>query len=323
MGNEFVTMIVAANMAEYQHDVDRLRKAVVIGVPIGLLALAAGGWLLASRALRPIALITRTAAGMTASGLNRRIPDESTDADLAKLVMVINAMLDRLEKSFHQAARFSADAAHELQTPLTVLQGELERGIQQAKTNSDEQQNLANLLEEVQRLKAITQKLLLLARADTGQLPLCKEDVNLSNLLEAAVEDVKTIAPDMQVECEIPRDVYARADAQLLTQAIHNMTSNAVKYNYEFGWVRFVLQTDDQVSRFTLSNTGVPIPEDDRERIFDRFYRVDKARSRQIAGAGLGLSLAREIARAHGGDLVLEDTGADLTSFTLILPIWR
>jgi len=111
------------------------------------------------------------------------------------------------------------------------------------------------------------------------------------------------------------------ADADLLAQIIRNMTSNAVKYNRKGGRVRFGLATTDRVARFTLSNTGTPIPDDDRERVFDRFYRVDKSRSRRVGGAGLGLSLAREIARAHHGDLVLEPAHNDLISFTLTLPI--
>jgi two-component system heavy metal sensor histidine kinase CusS len=315
-----VTIVIGANLAEYHREAARIRNAFLLVVPLGLLVLAGGGWLLAARALRPIALITRTAAGITARGLDKRVPVTSVDPDLARLSEVINGMLDRLERSFHQAVRFSADAAHELQTPLTVLQGELEEAVQCAAPGSDEQQRYSGLLEEAQRLKAIVQKLLLLARADAGQLSLQRETVDLTALVESALEDVKAIAPQLLVEQEIAGGVRVKADADLLAQVIRNMTSNAVKYNIEHGWVVFELRTSDRVARFTLSNTGMPIPPEDQERIFDRFYRVDKSRSRRIGGVGLGLSIAREIARAHHGDLVFAPSREEWISFTLTIP---
>jgi heavy metal sensor kinase len=321
LGNDSVTIVIGANLAEYHREAARIRNAFLLVVPLGLLVLAGGGWLLAARALRPIALITRTAAGITARGLDKRVPVTSVDPDLARLSEVINGMLDRLERSFHQAVRFSADAAHELQTPLTVLQGELEEAVQCAAPGSDEQQRYSGLLEEAQRLKAIVQKLLLLARADAGQLSLQRETVDLTALVESALEDVKAIAPQLLVEQEIAGGVRVKADADLLAQVIRNMTSNAVKYNIEHGWVVFELRTSDRVARFTLSNTGMPIPPEDQERIFDRFYRVDKSRSRRIGGVGLGLSIAREIARAHHGDLVFAPSREEWISFTLTIPL--
>ena len=321
LGNDSVTIVIGVNLAEYHREAARIRNAFLLVVPLGLLVLAGGGWLLAARALRPIALITRTAAGITARGLDKRVPVTSIDPDLARLSEVINGMLDRLEKSFHQAVRFSADAAHELQTPLTVLQGELEEAVQRAVPGSDEQQRYSGLLEEAQRLKAIVQKLLLLARADAGQLTLQRETVDLTALVESAAEDVKAIAPQLLVEQQIAGGVRVKADADLLAQVIRNMTSNAVKYNIEYGWVVFELHTSGRVAQFTLSNTGMPIPPEDQERIFDRFYRVDKSRSRRIGGVGLGLSIAREIARAHYGDLVFSPSCEEWISFTLTIPL--
>jgi heavy metal sensor kinase len=321
LGNDAVTTVIGVNLAEYHREAARVRSAFLIAMPLGLLALAAGGWLLATRALKPITLITRTAAGITARGLDKRIPATSADPDLSQLVEVINGMLDRLEKSFHQAVRFSADAAHELQTPLTVLQGELEQAIQRAPMGSDDQQCFGDLLEEAQRLKTIVQKLLLLARADAGQLALSLEAVDLSALVEAAIEDVKAIAPHLRVDQRIAPNVCVTADRDLLAQVIRNMTSNAVKYNFKNGWVCFDVRVTGDVALFTLSNTGVPIHQEDRERVFDRFYRVDKSRSRREGGAGLGLSLAREIARAHHGDLVLDLSCSELISFTLTMPL--
>jgi signal transduction histidine kinase len=229
-------------------------------------------------------------------------------------------MLERLETSFHQAARFSADAAHELKTPLTVLQGQLESAIQQTAPGSDEQQRYNALSEEVQRLKSIVQRLLLLARADARQLTLDVEPVDLSALLASAAEDIGIIAPQLGVETEIQPGITVAADRALLRQAIGNLTGNAVKYNEDTGFVRLRLEAGPQDVRVTISNTGPAIPDEERPRIFERFYRASNSRSRQVDGAGLGLSLAREIARAHRGDLFLDPTGKPLTSFVLVLP---
>jgi len=321
LGNDSVTIVIGMNLAEYHREATRIRNAFFLVVPLGLLMLAGGGWLLGTRAVKPIAIITRTAAGITARGLDKRVPVTSADPDLLLLSEVINGMLYRLERSFGQAVRFSADAAHELQTPLTVLQGELEEAVQCAVPGSDEQQRYSGLLEETQRLKAIVQKLLLLARADAGQLTLQQDTVDLTALVESALEDVKAIAPQLLVEQQIASGVHVKADADLLAQVIRNMTSNAVKYNVENGWVVFVLRTCGRVAHFTLSNTGMPIPPEDQERLFDRFYRVDKSRSRRVGGVGLGLSIAREIARAHHGDLVFGPSREEWISFILTIPL--
>ena len=168
MGTDRMTIMVGVNLAGFYEDTARYRWAFLAIVPLALLLLAGGGWLIAVRALRPVSLITNTAERITARALDQRIPQVNADRELARLVEVINGMLDRLEKSFSQAVRFSADAAHELQTPLTILQGELDYALQHAPDGSEEQQRYSGLLEEVQRLKAIVQKLLILARADAG-----------------------------------------------------------------------------------------------------------------------------------------------------------
>ena len=320
MGSDRITMMVGVNMAGFYEDANRYRRAFLGIVPIALLLLAGGGWVIARRALKPVALITRTAEGITVRALDQRIPLVDGDSELSRLVKVINGMLDRLEKSFGQAVRFSADAAHELQTPLTILQGELDDAVQHAPVGSEEQQRYSGLLEEVQQLKAIVQKLLILARADAGRLNLCLEAADLSTMIESAAEDAEAMAPHLKVEIQMIPGVIVKADPDLMGQVVRNLTSNAVKYNHEDGIIRFQLSVQGAKALFTISNTGVPIPEKDREKIFDRFYRVDQSRSRTVQGSGLGLSLAREIAHAHGGDLRLDPDSGSMVSFTLSLP---
>ena len=210
MGSERITMMVGVNLAGYYVDAARYRGAFLSIVPIALLLLAAGGWLIAQRALKPVVLITRTAEAITARALDQRIPAVAADRELSRLVDVINSMLDRLEKSFGQAIRFSADAAHDLQTPLTILQGELDDAVQHAPIGSEEQLRASGLLEEVQQLKAIVQKLLILARTDAGKLDLRLEDMNLSALIETAAEDAEALAAHLKIEKQIAPGVRVR-----------------------------------------------------------------------------------------------------------------
>lgn len=320
MGSERITMIVGMNMAGFYKDAESYRRAFLGTVPLVLLLLALGGWIIARRALKPVALITRTAEAITVRALDKRVPLTDSDSELSRLVEVINGMLDRLENSFNQAIRFSGDAAHELQTPLTILQGELDDAIHHAPVGSEEQQRYTDLLEEVQRLKAIVQKLLILARADAGRLELCLEPIDLSAMIESAVEDAGAIAQHLQIEKKIVPGVIVKADSDLMGQVVRNLTSNAVKYNHENGLIKFQLSVRDNNALVTISNTGASIPAKDREKIFDRFYRVDQSRSKIVFGSGLGLSLAREIVHAHGGKLRLDSDSGNVVSFTLSLP---
>lgn len=314
-----LSVLIAMEMNTFYAGINRFRIAFFVVVPVGLILLGFTGWFLAARAMRPVAIIADTAEGITAKGLDRRIPTVGNDVELERLVTVINAMLDRLEKSYHQAVRFSADAAHELQTPLTILQGELDNAIQSSENGSEEQQRYSKLLEELSNLKAVVQKLLLLAHADEGRLKVNRLPVDLSDLTRSAAEDLEIMAPDLTLETRIPDGIHLLADAALLNQTLRNMTSNAAKYSTPDGHVRFVLEQDEKEIRFTLSNTSAPIPDADRPLLFDRFHRVDK--SRTTAGSGLGLSLAREIAHAHNGDIVLNPYGENMISFTLFLPV--
>ncbi|MBU0609024.1 MAG: two-component sensor histidine kinase, partial [Armatimonadetes bacterium] len=260
-----------------------------------------------------------TAEAITAVSLDRRLAATGVETELLRLVTVFNEMLDRLERSFRQAVRFSADAAHELQTPLTILQGELEQALQTG-TEAD-QELLARLLEEAQRLKAIVRKLLLLSRVDSGAMQPALHPVNLSQAAEGLREDAETLAPGLAVTASLAPDVWVMADADLLQQVLANLISNAIKYNRPDGSIDLRLAVDGPQARLSVRNTGPAIPPEDRELVFDRFYRADPARSRGVDGLGLGLSLAREIARLHGGDIIIASSDAKATLFVLTLPL--
>ncbi len=320
MGNPYVTFILAADIGDFNVRMIKLRNTFLATLPVVLLLAAGGAWLVARRALRPVTNLTQIAESVTAHGLNQRLPAMTRDQEFNRLVTVFNEMLNRLEESFQQATRFSADASHELKTPLARLQIELEQALGNAPPESPQQEVYSSLLDEISRLKAIVQKLLLLSLADAGRLQLQLQPVNLSVMLANVVEDCHAQAPALKIENQIPPNLLVNADPDLLEQALQNLATNAIKYNRDNGLVRFELLAEGGQVLIRVANTGSPIPPGDRDRIFERFYRANPARSGQVDGTGLGLSLAREIIRAHDGDLILEASDDQFTRFAVKLP---
>ena len=321
MANREVTLSLAMNLSGLHAETRRFLNALLVAVPLGLLLIVGGGWLIGQLALRPVKRIAQTVQSVTATRLDARIPEGQADDEFKRLIALINGMLERLERSFRQATRFSADAAHELKTPLAILQAQIERSLQRAADDSPEQRDYAGQLEELQRLKATLRKLLLLSQADAGQLPLSLARVNLAELVRSAENDIAMLAPGRKTRVETPDELVIQADADLLSQVLGNLVSNAVKFGDADGLVELALAEQDGQAVLTVSNTGAPIPPGDQAKVFDRFYRADASRSREIEGTGLGLSLAREMARAHGGDLVLAQSDAQRTTFALRLPV--
>jgi heavy metal sensor kinase len=319
MGSDDTTLIVGLNTGQARAELNHLRNGFLLALPLALLLVGLGGWFVAGRALRPMRVIASTAEQVTARGLDQRIPLSNEDPEISRVIIVLNRMMDRLESSFQQATRFSADASHELKTPLAIMQGELENALQEAHPGSREQQVLGNLLEETQRLKTITSGLLLLARADAGQLKPALETMDLSSMLDGIIEDARVLAEETRLEFDvkITPGIVVRADPALLRTALLNLLVNAVKYNEPGGKVLATLESRENQAFLTIGNSGPGIPEADKDRIFTRFHRVDAARQRQVDGIGLGLSLAREIARVHDGELELQESRPGWTSFVL------
>lgn len=321
MDNGEVRLAIGTNLLHMNAEIRRFRRMVGVATPIVLLLLAAFGWGFANQAIRPVDLLASVARGITAKGLDQRVRSTDADREFQALIDVINGMLDRLQRSFEQATRFGADAAHELKTPLAILQGQLQQALREAPAGSCEQQRLAGLIEEVQRLKVIVRKLLLLARADAGQMRLAPERVNLSEELAGIVEDVRQGATGLSVSGQLAPGIVVEADPDLLRQAFQNLASNAIKHNREGGTVAMDLTVSGTLATFRVANSlrsGAGI---DRDRLFERFYRADPARGRATEGVGLGLSLAREILRAHGGDVRLDSLTEGDIAFVATLPL--
>ncbi|WP_321206858.1 sensor histidine kinase [Tolypothrix tenuis] len=312
---------IAVSLQGIDREMAIIRDVFLISIPIVLLIITTSAWVLSYGALRPIRELVVAIRQVTVKGLDQRVPIAATDTEFVELIQVFNQMLERLERSFKQASRFSGDAAHELKTPIAILQGELERTLQKAEPGSKLQQNLSNLLDEVSRLSGIVRKLLLLSLADAGKMNLHQVEVNLSEILAEMVEDMELLAPHLQVIAEITPRLKVKGDHDLLTQVLQNLFSNAIKYNLPEGWMRINARQQGKTVLVTISNSSPEIPTSDRDRIFDRFYRGDPARTRKVEGTGLGLSLAKEITIAHNGKLTLDSTPPNQTSFTLSLPV--
>ena len=310
---------IAVNLQNIHQEMATIRTIFMIAIPGVLLLVAGGAWALSGQALHPIRQLTGAIQSVTVRGLDQRVPTQSIDMEFVELIQMFNQMLERLERSFKQSSRFSANAAHELKTPLAILQGELERALHKAEVGSPIQQSLGYLLDEVCRLSEIVRKLLLLSLADAGQLSLHAVDVNLSAMVTEMAEDIGLLAPDLQVQTDIGSGLRVSGDRDLLARVFHNLISNAIKYNRPEGWISIRVYRRAAMVWVTIINASSDIPEGERDRIFDRFYRGDPARSRKVEGTGLGLNLSREIARAHGGDLTLDPTPLGQTSFTLRL----
>lgn len=318
--NSHAKVAIAVSLQAVDQEMGQILNLFLFTIPVVLVLITGGAWFLSGKTLHPIQRLTHTIQQVTVQGLDQRVPTAHTDVELVELIQVFNQMLERLERSFHQALRFSGDAAHELRTPLAILQGELEQTIQYLDDGSPLQQTLSNLLDEVRRLSGIVRKLLLLSLADAGQMQLHYVELDLAEILRELVEDIALLAPELHVHTEIDATLKLWGDRDLLTQVLQNLISNAVKYNQPDGWIHILAVARLATVQVTIRNASADIPQEDRDRIFDRFHRGDAAHTRKVEGVGLGLSLAREIVRTHGGHLTLDTALPGETAFTLTLP---
>jgi two-component system, OmpR family, heavy metal sensor histidine kinase CusS len=312
--------VVAADLASVKAELQSaLRSALTLVIPMALALTALGAWVLASLSLRPVNRLRMAMKDMTPKALDRRLPSGGEDREFKALIAEYNIMLARLEASFHQASRFSADAAHELKTPLTILQGRLERAVSRSDKRAV-QVDLTEMLDEVGLLAAITRKLLLLSQADAGRLALSLAPVDLTELLGELVVDAQMLVTDQALSSAIEPGLVTQGDALLLRQLFNNLVNNTVRYCRPGGAIEVRSRKLPGGVETTFTNETRLIAADERARFFERFFRGDPAHSRSVEGSGLGLSLAREIARAHGGELTLEPGAFDVVRLRLWLP---
>jgi two-component system, OmpR family, heavy metal sensor histidine kinase CusS len=311
--------ISVQQLAEAREEVQELAMAYLLALPFVAAVAAAGAWWMAGRLTDPLTHLANAAEAMDARTLHERLPEPRGADEISRLTRVLNSLFERLEKSFVQASRFAADASHELCTPLAIMRGSIEAAIQ-ADPSGREAPLLVDLLEENQRLAAIADKLLSLARADAGKLIAGSENVNLSELIQDIAEDFTILAEakGLSLENQIAPKVSIPGNKSLLRQLFFNLFDNAVNYNVNGGWILGRLQVEGGNAVFSISNSSEVIPAEMQTRLFERFFRVSESRD-QSRGAGLGLSLCREIALAHGGLLKLVSSDANGTMFHVTL----
>jgi signal transduction histidine kinase len=307
-------------MEEVDDLAEQLAYTFLLSLPIVLVFVVLAGRLIAQKALAPIKQITEVAEHITARDLGQRIPLPDAHDEIHRLGTVLNDTFDRLEQSFQQANRFSADASHELKTPLTVLRTSVESMLASTGHDLEIQQGLAGLLEETKRLSAITESLLLLTRADAGKLRLDLQSGDLVETIRLCASDAAIVfeAEQIHMDLQLPEVATAQIDRTRLSQILLNLFDNARKYNFENGQVRISLVGSERLWEIRVANTGPGIRSEDLPRLFTRFFRGEH--SSEKSGQGLGLSLSRELARAHGGDLVLVEGEPGWTTLLLTLP---
>ncbi|MDQ6624270.1 MAG: HAMP domain-containing histidine kinase [Verrucomicrobiota bacterium] len=308
------------------HDVDQtlagLISAYLLTLPLLAVGVGVGSWWIARRAVAPVGEIAARAENISASDLDQRLPVLNSGDEIAHLAGVLNTMFERLQESFAQVTRFTSDASHELKTPLALMRAQLESTLHGGRVGGAERELLAHLIAQCSQMSQIVDGLLFLSRADDRQLALEQKPVDLVALLQELREDGEILASAAQLtlEFELPAELIVDGDVRLLRRALMNLLDNAIKYNRPGGRVLVTASREGQSHVVALGNTGPGIPLPAREKIFSRFYRSDPARNSENGGHGLGLSITREITRAHRGEVCLVRSDSDWTEFWLLLP---
>ena len=314
---------IGSPLKETETTLSTLFSIFTLLIPPTLLLLIMGGWYITNRSLKPIDEITKTAKEITTKHLHIRIKESKNDDEIGRLIVVLNEMIDRLDKSFEKIQQFSSDASHELRTPLTILLGELQNALQGVKTNEEYQSIISNAIDEILAMSQIIDDLLTLYKADSNELNLKKEKVSLNQLFNSLYEDVQvlSIKKNLSVSMNIKGDIEINGDKIRLRQLLLNLLENAVKFNVENGKIDILVEQKDDWVEIIISDTGIGISSYDGNKIFDRFYRVDKSRTKTIKGTGLGLAISKWIAEKHNGRIEYKSEINKGSSFYVYLPI--
>jgi len=309
--------------ARIEQQLGEVLLVLVVGLPVIVGLAGVGGYVLARRALAPIDHLAADARRITAERLHERLSVSNTHDEIGRLAAVINETFARLESSFDQLRRFTADASHELRTPLSVIRGIGELGLRETRTPAEYKDAMGSMLEEVDRLTRLVDTLLQLSRGDAGTIRLSHERIDLADLARGVVVSLGILAEERQQRFQVdaPAAVPVLADRLVLRDAVANLVDNALKYGPAESAVDVAVCRQGDRAVLTIADQGPGIPIEHRDRIFDRFYRVDEGRSREMGGAGLGLAIAKWAVESNGGTIALVSNAHSGAAFRITLPL--
>jgi two-component system OmpR family sensor kinase len=325
-GPEIGGLLVATSTREVAFGPAQLLRSMLLIAPVILIGAALVGYWLAGTTLRPVqGIMDEVEAISDGRSLHRRVAVPRSGDEMARLALTVNGMLARLEKSFASLHRFTADASHELKTPLMVLRAGVERALVHPGTPGEILQSLDETLAQINQMTEMVESLLTLARADEGRAPLAVEESDLRDLLSDVTETAGMLGESagITVSSRMPdQPVRLAVDRHRIQEMLLNLITNAIKYTPSGGTVALSLADQDGVVSFTVLDSGIGIAPGDLPHIFDRFWRADPARSRtgQHPGTGLGLAITKWIAEAHGGSITVQSRPGRGTLFTVSLP---
>ncbi|MGZ3535708.1 MAG: ATP-binding protein [Thermodesulfobacteriota bacterium] len=298
------------------------RNYILIALPIMLILGTLGGWMLARRSLAPIGYIASKARSITSKNLSERLMTRGTDDEMDDLIRTINEMIARLESSFKGMAEFTADVSHELKTPICAMRGEAEVLLLKERKTEEYQEGLVHFIEQFDHLNQMINDLISLSKFDTTQVELNRATLRLDLLVNDLCNLFKVLAEQKNIALETGtmEEVAVIGDKVRLQQLFTNLIDNAIKYTSK-GSIQVTVEENKDSAVVRIKDTGIGIPKEEQERIFKRFYRLDKSRSKETGGVGLGLSIAEWIAHAHRGRIEVESEPHRGSTFTVYLPL--
>jgi len=327
IGTPRLLLVATQPLFETSELLETARLAMLVTLPVAVVLALVGGYLLARRALDPIAAMSTQADGFSGRNLHERLSIRNANDELGRLASTFNRVLARADQSLEQQRRFTADASHELRTPVALIRAEADVALAGGMDVAQYREALAVIRDGSVQLSRIVNDLFLLARADAGQALISHDALYLDEVVTGTVHSMRSLAElkAVSLTVHVPGEVPYRGDDELLRGALRNLIENAIRYSHREGAVHVELEQAGSVYRISVTDRGVGIAEEHQAHVFERFFRGERARSRSEpadgSGAGLGLAIAREIAEQHGGCVVLHSSSEEGSRFELILPV--